>query len=201
MMCGMRVNNRGRAVACELRLTDEGDDEGQGAGKKKPFVPQGKVSSEDFRTKTLGRLWLNGIPPPRGKQLDIVNLSSQQIAPEPSPAPPGPQPIRTGATASLDSMALQPIARLVVKRTLPESVLSPNKRRDSPSLNIPPAAASESTGQRETVSRYLKPSRPDDEPPPRILPQRYESCAAEDIVDLIAHMLAELIARDDTIRT
>lgn len=143
----------------------------------------------------------DGIPPPRGKQLDIVNLSSQQIAPEPSPPPPGPQPMRTGATASLDSMALQPIASLVVKRTLPESVLSPNKRRDSPSLNIPPAAASESTGQRETVSQIPKPSKPDDEPPPRILPQRYELFAAEDIVDLIAHMLVELIARNDTIRT
>ncbi|EEU33632.1 uncharacterized protein NECHADRAFT_18057, partial [Fusarium vanettenii 77-13-4] len=79
--------------------------------------------------------------------------------------------------------------------------LSPNKRRDSPSLNIPPAAASESTGQKETVSAASKRSRPDDETPPTILPQRYELCAAEDIVELIAHMLAELIARNNAIRT
>ncbi|KAG6091554.1 hypothetical protein E4U30_006721 [Claviceps sp. LM220 group G6] len=36
--------------------------------------------------------------------------------------------------------------------------------------------------------------------PPKILPQQYEFCAVEDIVELIAHMLAELIATNDAIQ-
>jgi hypothetical protein len=107
----------------------------------------------------------------------------------------------TGGISLPITMALQPITSLLVKCTPPESVPSPNKRRDSPSLNISSAAASESAGQKETVSRASKPPRPDDEPPLTMLPQRHELSAAEDIVELIAHMLAELIARNDAIRT
>lgn len=36
--------------------------------------------------------------------------------------------------------------------------------------------------------------------PPKTLPQQYEFCAVEDIVELIAHMLAELIATNDAIQ-
>lgn len=79
--------------------------------------------------------------------------------------------------------------------------LSPNKRRGSPAekpqeaplQNLEPDPTAESSAQ---ASKRAKP----EEHPPKILPIRYELCDVEDMVVLIAHMLAELIATNDAIR-
>jgi hypothetical protein len=72
--------------------------------------------------------------------------------------------------------------------------VSPTKRRSSPAPTNPEATAAESSSQQTT--KRPKP----DTPPPKVLPDRYELCAIEDIVELVAHMLAELIATNDAIR-
>ncbi|UNI20323.1 Pho80p cyclin [Purpureocillium takamizusanense] len=85
---------------------------------------------------------------------------------------------------------------------LAQQVLSPNKRRGSPSHTMPQALTGPSTqpiGQDLPASNTSKRPRTDQQPP-KILPTRYELCAVEDMVELIAHMLAELIATNDAIR-
>ncbi|KAM3555444.1 hypothetical protein ARSEF4850_005995 [Beauveria asiatica] len=55
--------------------------------------------------------------------------------------------------------------------------------------------------QAEAVQHQpAKRARPD-EHPPKVLPIRYEFCHVDDMVELIAHMLNELIATNDAIRT
>jgi hypothetical protein len=85
-----------------------------------------------------------------------------------------------------------------------QKVSSPNKRRVSP----PPHAggASSQHGQHNgeatspATTGTVAPKRAKTDGEPKILPHRYELCAVEDIVELIAHMLAELIATNDAIR-
>ncbi|KYK61169.1 Nuc-1 negative regulatory protein preg [Drechmeria coniospora] len=69
--------------------------------------------------------------------------------------------------------------------------LSPSKRRGSVCQNV--GASDEAA---PSTSKRTKP----DEQPAKLLPLRYELCAVEDIVELIAHMLGELIATNDSIR-
>jgi len=74
------------------------------------------------------------------------------------------------------------------------SGVSPTKRRSSPApIGHEAAAAANSSPQ---TTKRAKP----DTPPPKVLPDRYELCAVEDMVELVAHMLAELIATNDAIR-
>ncbi|KAF5598544.1 phosphate system cyclin PHO80 [Fusarium pseudocircinatum] len=74
------------------------------------------------------------------------------------------------------------------------SGVSPTKRRSSPTpTNLGAVAAANSSPQ---TSKRAKPATP----PPKVLPDRYELCAVEDMVELVAHMLAELIATNDAIR-
>ncbi|KAJ6439544.1 nuc-1 negative regulatory protein preg [Purpureocillium lavendulum] len=83
-----------------------------------------------------------------------------------------------------------------------QQALSPNKRRGSPGHTIAQATAGPSlqaAGQDSAASNTSKRPRTDQQPP-KILPTRYELCAVEDMVELIAHMLAELIATNDAIR-
>jgi hypothetical protein len=79
--------------------------------------------------------------------------------------------------------------------------MSPNKRRGSPTPSLAQAVASgaEATHPEQSTAQSTKRHRPD-EPSPKILPQQYELCPAGDMVELIAHMLAELIATNDAIR-
>lgn len=86
----------------------------------------------------------------------------------------------------------------------PTPAPSPNKRRGSPSQGTRYDGASRS----ETADPEHGSSAPEaaskrpraNEQPPKMLPRRYEHCAVEDMVELIAHMLAELIATNDAIR-
>lgn len=70
--------------------------------------------------------------------------------------------------------------------------LSPNKRRNSqgPALEDGDAAAGSGAG---SAGKRAKP----EVAPPKVLPVRYELCAIEDVVVLIANMLAELIETND----
>ncbi|KAK2592753.1 Pho80p cyclin [Conoideocrella luteorostrata] len=84
-----------------------------------------------------------------------------------------------------------------------QQVLSPNKRRVSGgggSENATPQTAGPSGSQvSPSATTAPKRARTDGEPP-KVLPQQYEHCAVQDIVELIAHMLAELISTNDSIR-
>ncbi|KAL7926538.1 cyclin domain-containing protein [Trichoderma austrokoningii] len=94
------------------------------------------------------------------------------------------------------------------------NALSPNKRRlaataEAPSLDgslTPAAAAAASSSdaapaaaQRSPSPQAPKRARPEEQPP-RVLPSKYELCPVEHMVELIAHMLGELIATNDAIR-
>ncbi|KAL7950977.1 cyclin domain-containing protein [Trichoderma barbatum] len=86
------------------------------------------------------------------------------------------------------------------------NALSPNKRRLTTSSatpdasSTPPAVASSSAAPQQSASpQVTKRARPE-ERPPIILPQKYEFCPVEHMVELIAHMLGELIATNDAIR-
>lgn len=84
-----------------------------------------------------------------------------------------------------------------------QQVLSPNKRRVSPGCggeNATPSAAGPSGSQTSPSATNTPKRARTDHQPPKVLPQLYEFCAVEDIVELIAHMLAELIATNDAIR-
>lgn len=104
-------------------------------------------------------------------------------------------------------------------RTSPAQVrlynaLSPNKRRLAATAEVssldasstPAATASSSDAaqaqaqeQRSASPQAPKRARPEEQPP-RVLPNKYEFCLVEHMVELIAHMLGELIATNDAIR-
>lgn len=71
---------------------------------------------------------------------------------------------------------------------------SPNKRRNSqgPGAIIEEASGSSSA---QSLPKRVKPETA----PPKVLPVRYELCAIEDIVVLIADMLSELIETNDSL--
>ncbi|UKZ64418.1 uncharacterized protein TrAtP1_005634 [Trichoderma atroviride] len=94
------------------------------------------------------------------------------------------------------------------------NALSPNKRRlaataeaSSVDESLTPAAAASSSDaaqaqaqvQRSASPQAPKRARPEEQPP-RVLPNKYEFCPVEHMVELIAHMLGELIATNDAIR-
>ncbi|PFH61548.1 hypothetical protein XA68_17051 [Ophiocordyceps unilateralis] len=101
-------------------------------------------------------------------------------------------------------------------RSRPPSVLQPHRtpreRSSPPPLRSPGtelAAAvtkrrshSSSPGQVAVAQASTASSkRPKaNDPPPKLLPRRYELCAVADVVELVAHMLAELITTNDAIR-
>lgn len=98
----------------------------------------------------------------------------------------GPQATATTATAPLES---EPP---MLKAPHP---LSPNKRRNSEG---PGAEAGESSVAGQAGRALPKRVKPD-VAPPKVLPVRYELCAIEDVVVLIANMLAELIETNDAL--
>lgn len=125
------------------------------------------------------------------------SASSSSIPVEPPPAP-RPEPFGK-APATLTSTSTSPAPTSAPQNAA--EALSPNKRRGSPAekaqeaplQNSGPVSTEESSAQ---ASKRAKP----DEQPPKVLPNQYELCDVEDMVILIAHMLAELIATNDAIR-
>lgn len=71
---------------------------------------------------------------------------------------------------------------------------SPNKRRNSQG----PGAVMEEASSSSSAQSLPKRAKPDTAPP-KVLPVRYELCATEDIVVLIADMLSELIETNDSL--
>lgn len=70
--------------------------------------------------------------------------------------------------------------------------LSPNKRRNS---QEPESLIGESSGSGHALPKRIKPEAA----PAKVLPVRYELCAIDDIVVLIANMLSELIETNDAL--
>lgn len=77
----------------------------------------------------------------------------------------------------------------------PHPLLSPNKRRNSEG---PGAVIEEASGSAQVAQSLPKRAKPD-VIPPKVLPVRYELCAIEDVVVLIANMLSELIETNDAL--
>ncbi|OAR02059.1 hypothetical protein LLEC1_06361 [Akanthomyces lecanii] len=78
------------------------------------------------------------------------------------------------------------------------ALTSPSKRRGEEIEKYATMAQAEAADDDST--QPAKRARPDDQPT-KVLPIRYELCPVEDMVELIAHMLNELIATNDAIRT
>lgn len=77
----------------------------------------------------------------------------------------------------------------------PHPLLSPNKRRNSEG---PGSLVGEASGSGQVAQGLPKRAKPD-VVPPKVLPVRYELCAIEDVVVLIANMLSELIETNDAL--
>ncbi|KAF4981193.1 hypothetical protein FZEAL_2962 [Fusarium zealandicum] len=116
------------------------------------------------------------------------SLSQKPLAQPPQS--PRPSPMAKSAIPSS-----QPSQEQIVQPGQAPSGVSPNKRRGSPTpANLQATAVAKSSPPQTT--KRPKP----DAPPPKVLPERYEFSSVEDMVELIAHMLAELIATNDSIR-
>ncbi|KAH6622830.1 cyclin-domain-containing protein [Chaetomium tenue] len=77
----------------------------------------------------------------------------------------------------------------------PSLPTSPSKRRNSQGPGSISALATDPLQNPSTLAKRVKP----DTAPPKVLPLRYELCAVEDVVVLIAHMLGELIETNDSL--
>ncbi len=73
--------------------------------------------------------------------------------------------------------------------------LSPSKRKNLDEPGGPSTALANTAQSPSTLSKRPKPEAG----PPKELPQKYEHCAVEDMVILIAHMLGELIETNDSL--
>jgi hypothetical protein len=114
------------------------------------------------------------------------------------PPPPAPKPL-TASTGSLHTVgpSNEPVTTGSTS-VEPTSALSPNKRRGSPPA---PIASLASNDQPNVDSGDIASKRSrHDERPAKILPHQYELCSRDDIVELIAHMVGELITTNDAIR-
>ncbi|KAK4122906.1 cyclin-domain-containing protein [Parathielavia appendiculata] len=100
--------------------------------------------------------------------------------------------------------AVQPPARHL--KTVPPG---PKQRIDSPSVAASPSKRRNSQGPGSSTGALatdalqnpsvLSKRAKSDTTPPKVLPLRYEHCAVEDMVVLIAHMLGELIETNDSL--
>lgn len=138
------------------------------------------------------------VPPAQPASASVPSSSN-------GPAQQVPAPVRetTSALASSSEGLVHASASPAVAATSAidqNSALSPNKRRGSPASRAPsliPSTASQSEQDESLLA--AKRSRPE-EKPNKLLPSRYELCTVDDIVELIAHMVAELITTNDAIR-
>lgn len=129
------------------------------------------------------------------------NAGDRQI-PQPTPTEPPlsprPQPMTKTSDAIPSSVPSQ--TNLAASDAQAAATLSPNKRRGSPSqLTEQTASATAAENAGKISPKSTKRAKPDTTPP-KVLPIKYELCAVEDIVELIACMLAELITTNDAIR-
>jgi len=127
--------------------------------------------------------------------------SPQSKTPSELPPTPGPQPMALtdeGGESSQQRDGRGPLPQEQPQIVRAAPPMSPNKRRNSQVIPSDSAVASSSSAADESAEANSKRARPDT-PPPKVLPQRYEFCPVEDMVVLIANMLAELIETNDAL--
>ncbi|KJZ75602.1 hypothetical protein HIM_05065 [Hirsutella minnesotensis 3608] len=143
-------------------------------------------------------------PPPRSPcqvrvgATDQADTSPSSSSPRQSSREPPPVPAASALTQA-NAQPVAPAARVQHTARVP----SPVKRRGSPASggSHPRTARDAPADPSQRPPPEASSKRPKaNEPPPKILPQKYELCAAEDMVELIAYMLAELITTNDAIR-
>ena len=145
---------------------------------------------------------------PRKAPAQPSPLGNTQVAPGVSqpPVPAQSEPLPNVTIPTLEATtAVEPLATAATTTTVPPESeppmlkaphpLSPNKRRNSEG---PGASGGESSTAAQTAGALPKRVKPD-VAPPKVLPVRYELCAIEDVVVLIANMLAELIETNDAL--
>lgn len=144
----------------------------------------------------------SGLPEDPGNSLEASSLNHTPAEP---PQAPIPKPLVISNSVSSQDNASQAayIPTPVPSEDAVPQNLSPTKRRGSPTgesqTSRPPQAPSEATAGQDGTSLSAKRSR-HDESPAKILPQKYELCPVGDMVELIAHMVADLITTNDAIR-
>ncbi|KAH7133194.1 cyclin-domain-containing protein [Dactylonectria estremocensis] len=133
----------------------------------------------------------------QGPATELHRRSSSSLSQKPlaqTTTPTRPLPAANPPAVPQPSQPSEP--QVSTESQVPQSGVSPVKRRSSPPH--PSAQATNSTGSpSQQTSKRAKP----ESPPPKILPLQYEFCPVEDMVELIAHMLGELIATNDAIRS
>lgn len=122
----------------------------------------------------------------QGSPADAQQLSSSLSQKPPAQPLQSPRPSPMSKSSVAQEQSVQQAQAL--------SGVSPTKRRSSPAL-----ANSQATAAARSPPPSTKRPKPD-APPPKVLPESYQFCPVEDMVELIAHMLAELIATNDAIR-
>ncbi|KAM7200514.1 cyclin-dependent protein kinase [Naviculisporaceae sp. PSN 640] len=141
---------------------------------------------------------LNRPPPPTATEIDV-----DRVAPPPTPGPKPmalpdetkPAPAQQPAKSAQQSSAPKQADKLQVAATA--QPLSPTKRKNSQGPGSPSSSSGPSSAPADDAT-LAKRSRPE-AAPDKALPKRYELCAVETMVVLIAHMLGELIETNDAL--
>lgn len=135
--------------------------------------------------------------PPKNRQ---TGQTAQATPPEAPPVP-RPQPMaKTACATATPATRPQPSLAGPDSQAQAQAVLSPNKRRGSPEQPVVQDVSAADTEPSEQQSPKATKRAKAEESPPKILPQQYEFCEPVDMVELIAHMLSELITTNDAIR-
>lgn len=132
-----------------------------------------------------------------------VRQTMQSAPPQPPTveAPTQPTDAATNPSSAADISEAE-AEQLSTTAAVPDELLrSPIKRRNTNS-SLPPANTLATVNEADQDDE-LQPSKRHrgDVLPEKILPPRYDLCPVDDMVELIAHMLAELISTNDAIRT
>ncbi|KAI6781344.1 Nuc-1 negative regulatory protein preg [Emericellopsis cladophorae] len=123
--------------------------------------------------------------------------STLDLPPSPRPqttdTPAAPAPAKTATTPSQ--------AHLRPAESTGSTPLSPNKRRASPGPlpDVTSSPAAHAIPKQHESPSSTKRAKPEQDAP-KTLPLKYEHCAVDDLVELIAHMLTELITTNDHIQ-
>ncbi|KAK1750015.1 cyclin-dependent protein kinase [Echria macrotheca] len=118
------------------------------------------------------------------------------------PPPPGPKPmslpeqrppeVPAKAVKAIPEASTEPREAQQERSVQP---VSPPKRKSADETGESSSATANGATSPSTLAKRPKPAAA----PPKVLPQRYEFCAVEDMVVLISHMLGELIETNDAL--
>ena len=182
---------------------------------RRPSSRSASSASASMKSPAAPRSWRNdaqghvlAVQATPATTADRETAQSTPIDPPPSPRP-HPMSKTASSTASATISATvsaaaappaQPQTSLATPDTQPQAVLSPNKRRGSPEPSPGQDASVDDADPSNQSSPKATKRAKAEENPPKILPQSYEFCATVDMVELISHMLSELITTNDAIR-